>query len=96
MADGIREQVRGFIIENFLFGEEIELNDTDSLLDKGIIDSTGVLEIIDFLEATYDIHLATEELIPENLDSIDRLVRLIHRKSARRDVQVRFEMPLES
>jgi acyl carrier protein len=73
--------VRTFITENFLFGQEDEsLKPSDSLLERGIIDSTGVLELVTFLEEKYLIKLDDEELIPENLDSIDRLVHFIGRK----------------
>jgi len=73
--------VRQFITENFLFGKEDEsLTIRESLLERGIIDSTGVLELVSFLEQKYLIKLEDEELIPENLDSIERLVRFIGRK----------------
>ena len=75
-------EVRQFIAENFLFGREDEsLTTTESLLERGIIDSTGVLELVSFLEQKYQIKLADEELTPENLDSIDRLVRFIGAKT---------------
>jgi len=74
--------VRQFITENFLFGKEDEsLTTSESLLQRGIIDSTGVLELVSFLEQKYQIKLEDEELTPENLDSIDRLVHFIGRKT---------------
>jgi acyl carrier protein len=77
----IREQMREFIVENFLFGEsENGLRDSDSLLDKGIIDSTGVLELVSYIEDTYEIDVEDEELTPENLDSIANLTAYIERK----------------
>jgi acyl carrier protein len=60
--------------------DESELKDGDSLLDKGIIDSTGVLELVGFLEETYEIQVEDEELVPENLDSIENLVKYIENK----------------
>jgi acyl carrier protein len=73
--------LRHFIIENFLFGKEDEpLTSSESLLDRGVIDSTGVLELVGFLEKTYGITIDDEELIPDNLDSIDRLVSFVSRK----------------
>jgi acyl carrier protein len=73
--------LRQFIVDNFLFGrEEIPLGNADSLLDLGVIDSTGVMELVGFLEQKYQIAIADEELVPENLDSIERLVRFVRRK----------------
>ena len=81
MAIPIELQIRDFIVENFLFGDaDNGLNATDSLLEQGIIDSTGVLELVSFLEETYEIQLEDEELIPENLDSIANVTSYILRK----------------
>ena len=81
MRDMVERQIRGFIIENFLFGEsENGLKDGDSLLEQGVIDSTGVLELVSFVEQTFDIKVEDEELIPENLDSIIYIVDFIMRK----------------
>jgi acyl carrier protein len=75
-------ELRQFIVENFLFGkEESPLGSDDSLLDLGIIDSTGVLELVGFLEQKYHITIQDEELVPDNLDSINRLVRFVSRKA---------------
>ncbi len=80
MSD-IKEQVRDFIIENFLFGEGGEdLKDDDSFLEKGIIDSTGVLELVEWLEETFDFKVEDEELVPENLDSVNNLDAFISKK----------------
>ena len=74
-------KIRDFIIENFLFGDSSNgLQDTDSLLEKGIIDSTGVLELVSHLEETYGIKVEDEELIPENLDCIKSISRFIQEK----------------
>jgi acyl carrier protein len=76
-----QRELREFIVENFLYGQEDEhLSNSASLLELGIIDSTGVLELVGFLEQRYAIVIEDEELIPANLDSIDRLVRFITRK----------------
>ena len=72
--------VREFIIANLLFGEDAGLDDDTSFLDSGIIDSTGVLELIMFLESTYAVKVAPEEMLPENLDSINRVARFLTRK----------------
>jgi acyl carrier protein len=76
----IAETMRQFIIENFLFGEDEGLQKDTSFLENGIIDSTGILELVAFLEETYDITVEDEELIPENLDSIGNVVQYLGKK----------------
>jgi acyl carrier protein len=76
----IEQEIRQFITDNFLFGEEANLSDDDSLLEHGIIDSTGVLELVAFLEDRYAIEIPDSELIPTNLDSVNCLARFINRK----------------
>ena len=80
-AQSVRAGVRDFVIGNFLFGEHDGLADTDSFLDAGIIDSTGVLELVGFLETTFGIAVADEDLVPSNLDSVERIVRFVARKA---------------
>jgi acyl carrier protein len=77
----IEAKIRAYIAENFLFGEADQLAVTDSFLDKGIIDSTGILEIVMFLEEQFGIKVADSEMLPENLDSIGNIVNFITRKS---------------
>jgi len=80
--DTAREELKAFIVEAFLFGDESEaFASSDSFMEKGIIDSTGVLELISFLEQNYGITVKDEEMIPANLDSIDNLVEYIRRKA---------------
>ena len=74
------EKIRQFILDNFLFSQQAQLSNDASFLDNGIIDSTGMLELISFLEELHDISIGTEELIPENLDSVDRITRFLERK----------------
>lgn len=69
----MKDAVRKFVIENFCFGQDPGLGDEDSFLEKGIVDSTGVLELVSFLENTHGIKIENEELIPDNLDSIGRI-----------------------
>lgn len=77
----IDHQVRDFISENFLFGQSADkLSNDDSFLENGIIDSTGVLELVTFLEQTFPVTIQDEELVPDNLDSINNLVRFIEGK----------------
>lgn len=75
------EQVRDYVVETFLLGaDESELGNEDSFLETGLIDSTGVLELIGFLEERFGVHVADEEMIPENLDSIARVARFVYGK----------------
>jgi acyl carrier protein len=77
-----KSKIREFIIENFLFGNANGLTDETSFLEEGIIDSTGVLELVTFLEENFSIQVDDEELIPENLDSIDNVSAYLERKIA--------------
>lgn len=78
----LKNEIRDFILENFMMGmEENELNDSDSLLDKGIIDSTGVLELVGFIEEKYQFTIEDDELVPDNLDSVNNLVKFIEKKT---------------
>ena len=75
-----KQTIRDFVIENFLFGEANGLKDDTSFLEEGIIDSTGILELVTFLEDEFSITVEDEELIPENLDSIGNVANFIQRK----------------
>ena len=79
--DKIKTKIRSFISENFLFGDDNGLKDDTSFLDEGIIDSTGVLELVTYLEEEYEIEVEDDELIPENLDSIDNIAVYLEGKS---------------
>jgi acyl carrier protein len=74
--------IHQFIIENFLFEEDDNLKEDTSFLESGIIDSTGILELVAFLEETFGIAVEDEELIPENLDSIANIVTYLNKKTA--------------
>jgi len=76
----IQEQVRTFVTSNFYVADPDTLKDTDSLLDSGVIDSTGVLEVIAFIEDTFGFTVEDAEMLPENLDSIDRIAHFVARK----------------
>jgi acyl carrier protein len=77
----IRQQIRSYIMGNYLFtADDSELQDADSLMLRGIIDSTGAMEMILFLEETFEITVAEEEMVPENLDSVDKIVDFMDRK----------------
>ena len=75
-----KTEVKNFVVSNLLFGVAGDLKDNTSFLDSGTVDSTGVLEIIMFLEETYGIKIEPEEMVPENLDSIDRVSDFLTRK----------------
>ena len=72
--------IRTFISENFLFGDVVQLDDDTSFLEAGIIDSTGVLELISFVEETYNIKVDDEEIIPENFDSLQNVSDYLEQK----------------
>jgi acyl carrier protein len=76
----MEQELRKFVVDNYLFGRDLDFSDDDSFLEKGIIDSTGVLELVSHLESTYGIQVRDDDLLPENLDSISRLVRFLERK----------------
>jgi acyl carrier protein len=79
------EELRAFIIENFLFGDEsapFAFTNEDSFQERGIVDSTGILELVCHLQEKYAIDIADDELIPDNLDSLARVAQFIERKRA--------------
>jgi acyl carrier protein len=76
----IENEIRKFIMENFILDEELNLSEEDSLLERGIIDSTGVLELVAFIEETFSFKINDEELAPENLDSIKNISQFIQNK----------------
>jgi acyl carrier protein len=75
-----KTQIRAFIIENFLFGNAAGFADDTSFLEEGIIDSTGVLELITFLEEEFAIKVDDQELTPENLDSVNNVLTFLEAK----------------
>lgn len=79
----IEKEVRSYILENYLFtSDESMLRNDESFLDKGIIDSTGILEVISFLEEQYKIKIDDNEMMPENLDSVNNIVKFVTAKQA--------------
>ena len=77
----IETKLRNFILENYLFTDDQSvLNNANSFLDKGIIDSTGVLELIFFLEDEFGIGVEDDEMIPENLDSVMNVIKFVESK----------------
>ncbi len=78
----LKAQIRAFITKNFYVPDGSSIPDEASLLDRGVIDSTGVFEVIGFIEDTFRLTVEDAEMIPENLDSIDRITAYIERKRA--------------
>ena len=76
----ISSAVRDYIRENFLFGAEMQLSDNASLLEAGIIDSTGAMELVAFLESRFAITIDDRDLVPENLDSIAAISAFVTRR----------------
>ena len=80
--DAIEQEVRQFLRDNFpLSADGVTLAAEDSLIEVGVIDSTGVLELIGFIEERYEIEIADEEVLPENLDSIANITRFVSEKT---------------
>ena len=73
-------KVREFVVENFLFGDGEVLKEDTSFMEEGIIDSTGILELVFFLEETFSISVEDDELVPENMDSLRSIAGFIDRK----------------
>lgn len=79
----VRRSVRHYILENLMFSsDEGELSDASSLLDRGIIDSTGVLEVVLFLEESFGLRVKASEMLPQNFDSVDAIVAYVERQRA--------------
>jgi acyl carrier protein len=78
----ISEKVEQFISAQFIFDQERKITRDDSLLETGTIDSTGILEMVLFLEEAFSIKIDDEDLIPDNLDSINRIANFVDGKLA--------------
>ena len=79
--DNIKKEIKDFIVETFLFGEDADsLKDDDSFMQNGIVDSTGILEVTGFVEEKYNITIENDEMIPTNLDSVNNLANFISKK----------------
>ena len=82
--EDIRRRFREYIAGNFMSSaKDMTLRDDVSLLEEGIMDSTGVLDLVMFIEETFGIRVKDEELVPENLDSVNKLVAFVERKTGR-------------
>lgn len=78
----MKHELRRFIVENYLFGRDDGFREDESFLERGIIDSTGVMELVAFVEGRYGIKVEDHELLPENLDSLAKLARFLEGKKA--------------
>jgi len=78
----IEEQVKQYVAENFLFSDDgYQLSEDASFLEQGIVDSTGVLELVMFVEETFNVTVEDEEIVPANFDSVSRLAAYVRRKT---------------
>ena len=77
---GAAERIRAFLVDSFLLGDDDGFGDADSLIEAGIVDSTGVMEVVTFLEESFVIDIADDELVADNLDSVERLAAFVQRK----------------
>jgi acyl carrier protein len=80
MSQDVRARLREFVAKNFYMPDPNAFTDQTSFLDQGIIDSTGVLELVTFVESEYAISVADDDMVPQNFDSIDALVAFVARK----------------
>lgn len=81
MLEPVHQHIREFIVENFLFGDDdYELDNGVSLIETDLVDSTGILELVSFLEERFEIVVADADIVPANLDSIDRIAAFVARK----------------
>jgi len=80
----VKTQVRQFVCENFYIADPASFGDDTSFFEKGIVDSTAILEVVAFLEERFRIHVDDTDFIPENLDSLDRIAAFVNRKRAER------------
>lgn len=82
MSEAIKNDVRAFIVENFLFGDATQAPADDaSLIENDVIDSTGVLELVAFIEERFGVVMADADIVPANLDSLDRIAAFVTAKS---------------
>ena len=84
----VEQQIRAYIVENFLLGEDGGLDGSASLLESGVMDSTGAMELVLFLEQAFNIKIDDEDLVPENLDTIRDIAAFVQRKQSAGNVSV--------
>jgi len=82
MTSNLKQQVRQFILDNFMMGGTADIPDDASFMERHVIDSTGFLELISFVEESFGIQVSDEEMVPENLDSLNNIERYVQQKRA--------------
>jgi acyl carrier protein len=75
-------QIRNFILDKFPLARKQQIKDSDPLLESGVLDSLGVLDLVSFVEQEFSVHVADEELVPENFQTIDRIAAFVESKSS--------------
>lgn len=84
MQNDVTSEIREFVVDNFLFREDMDsVSDSESLLENGLMDSTGVLELVAFLESDIGIDIQDDEIVPDNFDSIEKISRYANAKLAK-------------
>jgi acyl carrier protein len=78
----IRTSIRKFVVTNFYVSDQAELTDDASLFELGLVDSTGIFEILTFLQQAFGVEVADTEIVPENLDTLERITRFVERKKS--------------
>lgn len=76
----IRETVKKYIVDSFIKDDDLQADDDFSFIEEGVIDSVGVMELVAFLETTFNFRVEDEELVPDNLDSINKIVTYVNSK----------------
>ena len=86
----VEQEIRTFLAENFSLGRDIsKLSGTQSLTERGFVDSVGIVEVLTFLETRFEIQISDDETVPENIDTIDNIVRFVGVKRGESDAAVR-------
>jgi acyl carrier protein len=79
-TEQIEAQIREFLAGNFIFDSSVELSTESSLMENGIVDSTGILEVLMWVESNFGVHVEDSEVLPDNFDSIGNMTRYVQRK----------------
>ena len=80
MQTAVSDQIRAFVLEKFPQAKKKSLRDTDQLLESGIVDSLGILDLVAFLESGFQVHINDEELLPENFQTVEAIAQFVERK----------------
>jgi len=85
LTASVLPEIRAFIVENFLLGNDSGFDNAESLLESGVIDSTGIMHVVAFLEERFGILVEDEDMVADNLESVSRIASYVERKQALRD-----------